>query len=179
MKISKSFLVLVYFLLLSTMVFSNDLVQIDSVDVAASNYFPFGTYSKYKLTGVGVEGQVNFQVEPIKPVWLFGTFGYSYGITKTERVTNFNDIKILIGGSYTFNIIDKLTISPQLGVGIMLHIIDQMGVYVDQLTSIEAKLNYELTDKIGLVFTPSFLFFPENNHLGMELGYTIGSRIRL
>ena len=179
----------IVFLSTATMSWANGFpIQYSSIDAELKNDYAIGALGDYYLTGIGIGIQANFDITPINNLGIFGGIDYSYGISKTVWVDSFHDLSLTTGISYKFETGSPVSIIPELGYGICIHLLqgdidrdgnDSTSIYLDQMLTFSIKAAYSFNEKISIYFSPDVKYYIESENNAILLGYNLGVRIKL
>lgn len=186
---SKVWLFIVALVVLSDAAVSAEgLVYVDSLDFGGTHVFPIETWAQFYSSGVGGHTQLNLGLSQHEGV-LFGlALEYAYGISKTIWVNTFHDASFTLGVGYRFAVGHRLSLEPEVGWGMMFHVVDgdvdrdgtsSVGLYYDQYARAVVRLVLSLGERISIAAGPRFSAFLENDAQGFLIGYQAGARVRL
>jgi hypothetical protein len=163
-------------------------VSLDSADLYLENMFPLGIYGEYVGISFGAGGQISVSIDRLRGALVFASCGYSYGGSRTVWVNAFHNITLIGGIAYKLPLRMPLSITPELGFGLIYHIatgdIDRdsssdVTNWADAVGKLQIKVGYSLNENIMLFAAPVLSILFESESTGLEVGYQLGARIGL
>jgi hypothetical protein len=158
-----------------------------SVDGYLQNIYPVGTYSDYVSTSIGAGVQANLEMPQLLGFLPFVAVDYSYGFTAASHLDRIQDIGFTAGTGYAIELTPEITLVPELGYGLLLHIAegtlggepDSSSLYSDQVVRASVKGLYALNERLELFASPTYMLFLESGDVGMQVGGQLGVRFEL
>jgi len=159
--------------------------MVESVDLKLYNIYPIGECSTYYTYVFGAGLKMNVALNEQKTLAGYGEVAYSRGPSKTDWVDFMQAVNLSIGIGYRFDATERLQITPELGYGLILHLLqadfDQDGTktfeaFIDQQVRLSLNLSYALTDTYRLIVAPLGVLFFEQDCIATLLGFQAGLR---
>lgn len=167
-----------------SIVWADTPIKIESIDSSFNTMIPLGTYADFAEASIGGGLQLNMSQSIVKDLLLLVSVDYLYAESNTIWVNSFRDLAIFVGAGYKIQIIDKLSLTPIVGIGILNHWAygdlyrtgeDGIDYFADTVTKADFKIEYLLKEKIGLFLQPSLIIFTEEDNSGFMLGGHLGA----
>jgi hypothetical protein len=158
---------------------------IDSVDVKVYGLMPVARSSLFYSYVLGAAVKMNVALDARQAVIGYGQIGYSSGPSKSDWVDTLQALNLSIGMGYRFDLTDSIQCSPELGYGIVLHLLyadfDDVGTktletFIDQQIRLAVPLSFSLSDTYSLTIAPVGVVFFEKDSIGALLGVQSGLR---
>jgi acetone carboxylase gamma subunit len=152
---------------------------VESLDLKLYNLYPLSKSSTYYSYVIGAGLKMNMALNKQETLLGYAEAAYSRGPSKSDWVDTMQAVNLSVGIGYRFAITDKLQLTPELGYGVVLHLLntdfDQDGTktfepFVDQQIRLSLNLGYELNDSYTLLIAPLGVVFFEKNTIGTLLG---------
>jgi len=159
--------------------------MVDSLDLKLYGLYPVGECSTYYAYVLGAGLKMNVALDKQKALTGYGEVAYSSGPSKTDWVDVMQAVNLSIGIGYRFDPTEKLQITPELGYGLILHLLqadfDQDGTktfeaFIDQQVRLSLNLSYALNDTYRLIVAPLGVLFFEKDSIAALLGFQAGLR---
>jgi len=158
-----------------------------SLDSYAQNLYPVGAYGDYVATGLGAGIQGNLEMPQLLGFIPFVGVDYSYGFPAASHIDRIQDIGFTAGAGYELPLSPKITMVPELGYGLLLHVAqgeldgepDSTSLYSDQVLRASLKGLYAIGDRLELYAAPTYMLFLESEAVGMQVGGQVGVRFEL
>ena len=158
---------------------------IDSLDMKLYGLYPYGKSATYYSYVLGAGLKMNFSLGNQEKLIVYGEASYSIGPSTTDWVDTMQAINLSVGMGYRILLGDKVKLTPELGYGVLFHLLDadldQDGVHTfevfnDQQVRLSVNLSYALEDRYELFLSPLGVLFFENRHIGIMFGCQSGLR---
>lgn len=158
---------------------------IDSIDVKGYGLFPLGNSNTYYSYMLGGGLRLNFTPMKGKDFIAYSELSYSRGPAATDWVDTMQAFNISAGMGYKFALGDKLQLAPELGYGVLFHLLDgdldhdgknSLEVYVDQQIRLSLTISYAIANGYELILAPMGVMFFENGSIGAMVGCQGGLR---
>ncbi len=159
---------------------------------------PLGQYREFSSVGLGFRLGAGFSIPPLgrtvpflEPMLALFDIGFVFNVTPSEYYNSLTSILWSLGIGYRFPILDILAITPSLHYGGMIlalkgnlagyGIITSTAAY-DQLLKIAVEVSeiFPIETSIGIIdfyVTPGYHMFFEQESVGHELTFQLGSRV--
>ncbi|HCS36714.1 MAG TPA: hypothetical protein DIW48_08555 [Sphaerochaeta sp.] len=158
---------------------------IDSLDIKL-----YGLYPVFKSTTcyshvLGAALKMNFSLDNQNRLFGYGEIAYSKGPSNTDWVESMQAVNMSVGIGYGFDVADKLQVIPELGYGLVLHLLDAdfdedgtstAETFLDQQVRFSLNLGYALTETYELIVAPLGVLFFEKGSVGTLFGLHTGLR---
>lgn len=161
---------------------------IDSIDLRRYALFPAGSSSPFYSIVNGDSIKLNLRLDEDNSQYGYCETGYSHGPAKTDWVDTMQAVNISAGMGYRFKLNKNLEITPELGYGLVLHILygdlDQDGLktyetYLDQQVRLSVNLGFAPTASYELFIAPLGVLFFEKDRVVPLYGLQAGIRFNL
>jgi hypothetical protein len=160
-------------------------VILDSVDVKFYGLLPVGRSSTFYSHMLGAAVKMNIAMDTRQDLIGYGQIAYSIGPSKSDWVDTLQALNLSLGMGYRFELTDRLQFAPELGYGLVLHLLhadfdedgsETLETFIDQQVRLSAALSFDLTDTYTLIIAPVGVMFFEKDTIGMLLGFQSGLR---
>lgn len=158
---------------------------IDSMDVRPYALFPIGSSSTLysRVTGASIKLNLSFDVQNSQ--YGYCEAGYSQGPAQTDWVDSMQAMNVSAGMGYRFNLGRNVDIAPELGYGLVFHLLnvdlDQDGTktyetFIDQQVRLSLNLSYAPAQSYELLVAPLGVLFFEKDRAAAMYGIQAGMR---
>lgn len=188
LRIYKRLTALLAMVLTTATLAAEPLVTVDSIDAYAKNLYPLGTYDEYVGAMFGAGTQVNLLMPAMPMLRLFGSVGYTYGVSDTIWVNSFHDLLFDVGFGAEAPAFGPALFGLDFAYGWINHIVsgdidrdgeEAVNLFTDQHIRITSRLIYPFTPDLAAFVAPNILAFLEKDLSGAELGFDLGLRVGL
>jgi len=158
---------------------------VESLDLKLYNLYPLSKSSTYYSYVIGAGLKMNMALNKQETLLGYAELAYSRGPSKSDWVDTMQAVNLSVGMGYRVAITDKLQMTPELGYGVVVHLLnadfDQDGTktfepFVDQQVRLSLNLSYALSETYTLIVAPLGVMFFEKGTIGTLLGLQTGLR---
>ncbi|SMP40797.1 hypothetical protein SAMN06298221_101444 [Sphaerochaeta associata] len=152
---------------------------VESLDLKLYNLYPLSKSSTYYSYVIGAGLKMNMALNKQETLLGYAEVAYSRGPSKSDWVDTMQAVNLSVGMGYRVALADRLQLTPELGYGVVLHLLnadfDQDGTktfepFVDQQIRLSLNIGYELNESYTLLVAPLGVVFFEKNTIGTLLG---------
>ncbi len=152
---------------------------IESLDVKLYGLYPVSKSSTYYSSVLGTGLKLNIALDQDDKLIAYGEVAYSRGPSKSDWTDAMQAVNISVGLGYRFGLSEKLQLAPELGYGVVLHLLkadfdgdgtEALETFLDQQVRFSLNLTYALTDTYTLTVAPLGVLFFEKGTIGSLLG---------
>jgi len=152
---------------------------VESLDLKLYNLYPLSKSSTYYSYVIGAGLKMNMALNKQETLLGYAEAAYSRGPSKSDWVDTMQAVNLSVGMGYRVALADRLQLTPELGYGVVLHLLnadfDQDGTktfepFVDQQIRLSLNIGYELNESYTLLVAPLGVVFFEKNTIGTLLG---------
>ena len=190
----KSIIILIIILLAAVPLFAQfqgEIISLQSVGGGPVALLPLLDWTEHLVAGFGAEASLDLGVLPdLLPGFLYAgaDLGFSINIPVAGgHLNSQTDIwaQALAGINLNFDDIN-LSLSPEFGYGLMLHLADglisgkqQSSVFFDQLSFISLKIGYRIIPEMKIILQPEYKMFFETGTHGHQFVTIVGVEYKL
>lgn len=158
---------------------------VESLDLKLYNLYPLSKSSTYYAYVIGAGLKMNIALNAQNHFAGYAEVAYSKGPSKCDWVDSMQAVNMSVGMGYRFGLTDKLQVTPELGYGVVLHLLnadfDEDGTksfetFIDQQVRLSLNLSYTLSENYTLIVAPLGVVFFEKGNIGTLLGIQTGLR---
>ena len=158
---------------------------IDSMEIKPYALFPTSTCSSLYSSLIGGAVKLNLSVDEHKPLYGYVEGAYSRGPSKSDWVDLMQAINISTGFGYRVRLGKGLEIAPELGYGLVLHLLDgdldqdgtdSLEVFVDQQARFSLHVNFTFVDAHEFFIAPLGVLLFEKERVAALYGFQAGMR---
>lgn len=158
---------------------------IDSMELKPYALFPTSTCSSLYSSLIGGAVKLNLSVDEHKPLYGYVEGAYSRGPSKSDWVDLMQAINISTGFGYRVRLGKGLEIAPELGYGLVLHLLDgdldqdgtdSLEVFVDQQARFSLHVNFTFVDAHEFFIAPLGVLLFEKERVAALYGFQAGMR---
>ena len=143
--------------------------------------YPLPDWQTHLFMGFGGEASVELSILPEafdENLYMSADLGFAYFLPVSGGYLSFfSDGWAQIGAGYSFTIDGiGLSIAPEVGYGVLLHIVDgtisgnqSFGVFADQHNFVSVKISYEILPFLSVYIQPQYRIFYEASSIGHQL----------
>lgn len=158
---------------------------VESLDLKLYGLYPLSKSSTYYSYVLGAGLKMNIALDTQKPFIGYTEVAYSKGPSKSDWVECMQALNMSVGMGYRFSLTDKLQLTPELGYGVVLHLLnadfDEDGTksfepFIDQQVRLSLNLTYVISENYTLIAATLGVVFFEKGNIGTLLGLQTGLR---
>lgn len=158
---------------------------VESLDLKLYNLYPLSKSSTYYSYVIGAGLKMNIALDKQETLLGYTELAYSRGPSKSDWVDTMQALNMSVGMGYRFSLTEKLQLTPELGYGVVLHLLnadfDEDGTksfepFIDQQIRLSLNLTYALCEQYTLIAAPLGVVFFEKGNIGTLLGLQAGLR---
>ncbi|MDD3057500.1 MAG: hypothetical protein PHO72_04235 [Sphaerochaeta sp.] len=152
---------------------------VDSLELKLYGLYPASKSSTYYASVLGTGLKLNIALNEHDKLIGYGEVAYSRGPSKSDWTEAMQAANISVGLGYRFGLSEKLHLVPELGYGVVVHLInadfDEDGTktletFFDQQLRLSLNLTYAFNDTYTLLVAPLGVLFFEKNSMGTLFG---------
>jgi hypothetical protein len=158
---------------------------VDSFDVKLYGLYPYGNSADYYSYVLGTGLKMNVSLGKGGKLLGYGEVTYSRGPSETDWVDSLQAAGLSVGMGYRIPLSSKLQLTPELGYGVLFHILEAdfdedgentLEVFADQQVRFSLNLSFALGDNYELFIAPLGVLFFEDGAIGAMFGCQSGLR---
>ena len=152
---------------------------IESLDMKLYGLYPVSKSSTYYASVLGTGLKLNIALDEHDKLIGYGEVAYSKGPSKSDWTDAMQAANISVGLGYRFGLSESLQLVPELGYGVVIHLInadfDEDGTktletFLDQQLRLSLNLTYAFNDTYTLLVAPLGVLFFEKDAMGTLFG---------